>query len=65
MRSVPGGTTVRPSGLSMLEAILATDLLVATPTEMVSPRSNFTRRLRPAAILAGGRSGVTESVISR
>ncbi len=38
--SVPGGTTTRPSGFCMSEAILATSFEVATPTEAVSPVSS-------------------------
>ena len=37
--SCPGGTTTRPSGLRMSEAILATSLEVAMPTEAVSASS--------------------------
>ena len=45
MRSSPGATTVNPSGLSMSEAIFATDLLVAAPTERVSLTSRCHSRL--------------------
>ena len=64
-RSEPGGTTVRPSGFSMSEAILAIDLLVATPTEMVNLSSACTRALSSPAICLGDLLGDTESVTSR
>ena len=46
----PAVTTVSPSGLSRSEAILATSLLGATPTEAVSPVSSRMRSLMRRAI---------------
>ena len=65
--SSPGGTTTRPSGLSRSEAILATDLLVATPTDTARPVSSTTRRFKLKAIPSGHRpcSSSTASVMSR
>ena len=44
----PGGTTVRPSGLSSADATLARNLFAATPADAVSPVSSricrFSRR---------------------
>src|SRR3989304_2529260 len=51
--SPPAGTTPRPSGFPVSEAILATVLLVPTPIDMVSPVSSFTRRLISRASASG------------
>ena len=49
-RSVPGGTTTRPSGLSRSLATLAMNLEVPTPTEAVSPPvTSCTRARRSSA----------------
>ena len=53
--SSPAGTTTSPSGLRRSEAILATSLVVATPTEAVSPTSSRTRVLDPSARSPGRR----------
>ena len=52
-RSSPGSTTTRPSGLRMSEAILATDLLVAAPTDTVNPVSRLTWLFRRRATARG------------
>ena len=65
MRSPPGATTVSPSGLSMSDAIFATDLLVAAPTERVSLTSDATRAFKRAAIRLGVSTSDTEAVTSR
>jgi len=52
-RTVPGGTTTRPSGLSKSEAIFAVDMFGATPTLAGTPASRsiraFTCRAYPSA----------------
>ena len=65
LRSVPGSTTVRPSGFAMPEAIFATDLLEATPTEIVSPSSDSTRRRSSCAHSTGSCPSSTPRVMSR
>ncbi len=50
------GTTSRPSGLHRAEAILATNLLGATPTEQVMPCCCQTSARIRAAMAAGGPS---------
>jgi hypothetical protein len=47
--SVPGGTTTRPSGFSLSEAILAMVLLVPTPIDTVRPVWRLISRLRYSA----------------
>ena len=59
--SVPGATTVRPSGLSSSEAILATSLEEPMPTDAVRPpvavrmrsRSACARALTPSTVRSG------------
>ncbi len=47
---MPGSTTSRPSGFERSLANLASILVVATPTDAVSPVSAFTRARTAAAI---------------
>ena len=54
--SSPGGTTTRPSGFRRSEAILATSLVAATPTDAVSSQLALDRVLDPA----GDRRAVPE-----
>ena len=49
--SSPGGTTTSPSGLRRSDAIFATSLVVATPTDTVSPTSARTSSLIRRAIV--------------
>ena len=60
--SVPGATTVSPSGLSSSEAILATSLDEPMPTEAVSPPVSvadaLAQRLRQGAHPLDGQVGV-------
>ena len=64
--SSPGGTTTSPSGLRRSEAILATSLVVATPTEAVSPTSSRTAVLdRARDRRARRRTASNEPVTSR
>ena len=50
------GTTSIPSGLLTVDASLATNLVVATPTEQVSPYWSRTLARIRRAMLAGGPS---------
>ena len=52
--SVPGGTTTRPSGLRRSEAILATSLFAARPTEAVSEVAARRRSFRARAMASPG-----------
>ncbi len=67
----PAGTTTRPSGFRRSEAILATSLVVATPTDAVSPTSVAGLVLDPpgdrrAVAEQGGRPGdVEERLVDR
>ena len=63
--SSPGGTTTSPSGLRRSEAILATSLVVATPTEAVSPTSSRTRSLIERAMAGPSPNSSNEPVTSR
>ena len=63
--SSPGGTTTSPSGLRRSEAILATSLVVATPTEAVSPTSSVTARLIAPAIASPSPNRACDPVTSR
>ena len=58
-------TTVRPSGLARSEAILATSLLGATPTEAVRPVSSRMRALMWRAICTASPSSCWLAVTSR
>ena len=51
--------------MSRSDAIFATDLLVATPTEIVSDNSDRTRSRNPAAMDSGERPASTAPVTSR
>ena len=74
-RSVPGGTTTRPSGLSRSLAILATSLEVATPTEPQRPPvtsrtsslSCSATAVTPATltVVQAGRGEVDERLVER
>ena len=63
-RSSPGGTTVSPSGFSRSDAILAIDLVVPAPQEMVSPVSLRTRCLIQDATSRGVWPDSTRCVMS-
>ena len=60
-----GRTTTRPSGFLSSDAIFATSLFGATPTEQVSAVSARTRRLISAAIESAGPKAAMLAVTSR
>ncbi len=64
-RTSSGRTTTRPSGLRRSEAILATSLLGATPTDAVSPVRSRTRRLISRATCSPSPSERMPAVTSR
>ena len=63
--SSPGGTTTSPSGFSRSDAIFATSLVVATPTEIVSWISSRTASLIARAIVGPSPNSSREPVTSR
>ena len=63
--SSPAGTTTSPSGLRRSEAILATSLVPATPTEAVSPTSARTSSLIRRAMAGPSPNSAAEPVTSR
>ncbi len=63
--SSPGATTTSPSGLRRSEAIFATSLVVATPTEAVSPTSSRTAVLMLPAIVGPSPNSGRDPVTSR
>ena len=64
-RSVPGGTTTRPSGFLRSDAIFAMSLAVATPTEAVSFVSSRIRALIFRAMVSPSPNRRTLAVTSR
>ena len=64
-RTSPAGTTSSPSGLLAVDASLATNLVVATPTEQVSPYWPRTLARIRRAMAAGGPSRLMAPPTSR
>ncbi len=65
LATLSGSTTVRPSGLSRSEAILAADLVGAMPIEHVSPSCALICALISCAIFTAFSQSLTFSLISR